>query len=71
LLIFDKRIRNIFKDNDFVQNENSKSLIEADKRIRNIFKDIDSEDRAGGCGSSPQGIDNTALTTALSIACSW
>jgi hypothetical protein len=32
-------------------------LIEADKRIRNIFKDIDSEDRAGGCGSSPQGIE--------------
>ena len=41
----------------FVQNENSKSLIEADKRIRNIFKDIDSEDRAGGCGYSPQGIE--------------
>ena len=41
----------------FVQNENSKSLIKADKRIRNIFKDIDSEDRAGGCGYSPQGIE--------------
>ena len=40
----------------FVQNENSKSLIEADKRIRNIFKDIDSEDRAGGCSSSSQSI---------------
>jgi hypothetical protein len=36
LIEADKRIRNIFKDNDFVQNENSKSLIEADKRIRNI-----------------------------------
>ena len=40
----------------FVQNENSKSLIEADKRIRNIFKDIDSEDMAGGCSSSSQSI---------------
>jgi hypothetical protein len=48
------RIEAIYK---FVQNEDSKSLIEADKRIRNIFKDIDSEDRAGGCGSSPQGIE--------------
>jgi glycyl-tRNA synthetase beta chain len=47
------RIKAIYK---FVQNEDSKSLIEANKRIVSIFKDISSEDMAGGCNHSSKGI---------------
>ncbi len=47
------RIKAIYK---FVQNEDSKSLIEANKRIVSIFKDISSEDMPVGCTYSSIGI---------------